>query len=61
MENPTKAIPLVYTVKEVSQTLQIGKTLVYRLIRSKKLRSIRVGNKYLVPRDALVDFLNRST
>ena len=61
MGKPTKAIPLVYTVKEVSQTLQIGKTLVYRLIRSKKLRSIRVGNKYLVPRDALVDFLNRST
>ena len=61
MDKPTKAIPLVYTVKEVSQTHQIGKTLVYRLIRSKKLRSIRVGNKYLVPRDALVDFLNRST
>ena len=61
MKKNFNELPLALKVKEVSEELQVGKGLVYRLIRSKKLRSIRMGNKYLVPRDALVDFLNRST
>lgn len=43
MENSTKTEPLAYTVSEVSQTLRIGKALVYRLIRSERLKKPSCG------------------
>lgn len=49
---------LVLTVKEVAKLLGISRNTAYRLVRSKKLRSIRVGRQIRVPRSALEEYLN---
>ena len=37
------------TIDEVAQRLKISKSLVYRAIGDGKLRSIRIGNRRLIP------------
>ncbi len=54
------SLPLVLSVDEVAQTLEVGKSLAYALIRSGRLRSLRVGHKIRIPRSALEEFLSAS-
>ena len=49
---------MVYEAKEVEPILRLGKNAVNALLRSGKLRSVRYGKKYLIPRDAILDFLS---
>lgn len=55
--NDISELPLAMTVAEVSIVLRIGRSKAYQLIRSKKLRSIRIGRSIRVPRDALLEYL----
>ena len=55
------ALPLTLTVNELAEVLRIGRNNAYNLVRSKKLRSIRVGRKIRIPREALQEYLNSST
>lgn len=43
--------------EEVGQILGIGRNGVYDLLREKKLRSINVGRKILIPLSAIEEFL----
>lgn len=40
-------------VDEVAQLLGIGRTLAYQAVRRGEIPSIRIGNRYLVPKAAL--------
>lgn len=53
-------IPLALTVEQTAQVLQLGKSLVYEMVRSGQLRSLRVGRKIRIPRSALLEFLDCS-
>lgn len=53
-----ESLPLVYSVCQVAKLLDISRNTAYRLIRSKKLRSIRIGRQIRIPRSALDDYLN---
>ena len=48
---------LVYTVDEAAQRLSIGRTLVYSLIASGQLRSIKIGGRRLISRRQLECFI----
>ncbi|MGA1792107.1 MAG: helix-turn-helix domain-containing protein [bacterium] len=48
----------VYDVNDVMEALSISRVTCYKLIRSGKLRAIRIGNRWKVPRQALDDFLS---
>ena len=54
-------LPLALTVKEVAKLLGISRNTAYRLIKSKKLRSVRVGRQIRVPLSALEEYLNGGT
>lgn len=53
-------LPLTLTVQQVAKLLGVSRNTAYRLVRSKKLRSIRVGRQIRIPRSALEDYLNGS-
>ena len=40
-----------YTVTEIKNMLTIGTNKVYNLIKSEGFPSIKIGNKYIVPKD----------
>jgi excisionase family DNA binding protein len=50
----------VLTVKEVAEVLRIGKNAAYSLVRDNKIKSVKVGRKYLVSKQILLDFLGNS-
>jgi excisionase family DNA binding protein len=52
----SKAV-LVYTPAEVGELLNLSKNSVNTLLRSGKLRAVRFGRKWLIPRSAVHEYL----
>jgi excisionase family DNA binding protein len=50
--------PDLLTVSEVAQMLRVSKMTVYRLIHTKQLAAIQVGNSFRVRRTAVADLLD---
>ena len=49
--------PLTLTVDEAAALLRIGRGSAYALVRSGRLRSIKIGRRILIPASAIEDFL----
>ena len=63
MENKYRSLddlPLALRVEDLMPILGIGRNTAYELVRSGKIRSIRVGRKIRVPKDAVAAFLGES-
>jgi excisionase family DNA binding protein len=45
--------PRCLRVEEAARLLNVGRSTAYDLIRSGRLRSVKIGRRRLVPRDAL--------
>lgn len=52
---------LILKVEDVSELLSIGRNTAYELVRSGQIRSIRIGRCYRIPRDALADYIMKSS
>ena len=50
-------LPVTLRVEELMPILGIGRNTAYELVRSGKLRSIRVGRQVRIPKNALIEFL----
>ena len=51
-------IALVLTVDDLARILAISKNTAYELVRSRKIRSVKIGRTYRIPRSALQEYLN---
>ena len=49
--------PMTLTVDEAAAILRIGRGSAYALVRSGRLRSIKIGRRILIPASAIEDFL----
>lgn len=56
-ENTLEALPLVLTVPEAAKQLRVGIGCCYELARCGRLRSIKIGRKFLIPKAAIFEFL----
>lgn len=54
---PLAIPPVVYSVEEAAKALRLSREMLYELIRSRQLRSIKVGRRRLVPVSALTEFV----
>lgn len=52
-----EALPLVLTVPEAAKQLRVGIGRCYELVRCGRLRSIKIGKRFLIPKSAIFDFL----
>lgn len=50
--------PMLYTVKEALGILRIGRSLFYELVKSKKLRAVKIAGKTLIRKEDLDAFVN---
>ena len=60
MENKYRSLddlPMTLRVEDLMPLLGIGRNTAYELVRSGKLRSIRVGRQVRIPKNALIEFL----
>ena len=44
---------IAYSIKEACETSSLGRTTLYRHIRNKRLRAVRVGGRTVIPADSL--------
>ena len=51
-------LPLTLRVEDLMPILGIGRNTAYELVRSGKIRSIRIGKQLRIPKDALVEYLS---
>ncbi len=51
-------LPLALRVEDLMPILSIGRNTAYDLVRSGKIRSVKVGRQLRIPRDAVVEFLS---
>ena len=60
MENKFRSLddlPVTLRVEELMPILGSGRNIAYELVRSGRLRSIRVGRQVRIPKNALIEFL----
>ena len=50
-------LPLSLRVEDLMPILNIGRNTAYELVRSGKIRSIRIGRQLRIPKDAIQDYL----
>lgn len=63
MENKYRTyedLPLTMRVEDLMPVLRIGRNAAYELVRSGKIRSIRVGRSIRIPREAVIDYLTQA-
>jgi len=49
---------LTYSVPEVCEALQISRTTLWKLVRSRRLKPVRIGRRVLFSLKAVEEFLN---
>lgn len=47
----------VLTTKELKEVLRIGFNKVYELLKNGDIKSLRVGNKIIIPKTAVLEYL----
>lgn len=52
-------MPEVLTPKEVRAFLRLGRNATYAALQDGRIRSVRLGQKFLIPKAALREFLDR--
>ena len=50
----------VLTTKDLYDILPIGKNSLYQLLETNIIKNVRVGSKFLIPKQSVIDFLNTS-
>ncbi|MEH1011726.1 helix-turn-helix domain-containing protein [Micromonospora sp. CPCC 206060] len=61
MDTTPPIVPRVLRVEEAARALGIGRSLVYDLIRSGRLRSFKVGSRRLIPASAIDEAITTLT
>ena len=54
---PNPSTGKLLTVREVADLFRVSKMTVYRLVRDRKLRAVRVGHSYRIPAQAVYEYL----
>jgi excisionase family DNA binding protein len=49
--------PLLYRVDEAAEALRLSRSVLYELIRSGRLRTVKAGRRRLVPVAALTEYV----
>ena len=50
--------PDIMTIEDVQSALGVGRTTAYKLLNSGKIRHMRVGKTFKIPKHFLVEYIN---
>lgn len=58
MTGTLETTKLTYSIPEVCKALQISRTTLWKLVKSRRLKPVRIGRRVLFPLRAIEEFLN---
>ena len=50
-------IPEIMTLRECCAILKVGKNTMLKLLHEKKIEGFRVGNRWKIPKESVVEFI----
>ena len=53
--------PDVVSPEDVQHLLHMGRNSVYKLLKEEKIKSIKVGKKYIIPKKSVIRFIDINT
>ena len=48
----------IVSVDDVMKMLHIGRSAAYSLLQNGAIRTVKVGRKYIIPKQSVMDFIN---
>ena len=54
-------LPLTLRVEDLMPILNIGRNSAYELIQCGKIRSVKIGKQLRIPKQAIIDYLEKRT
>lgn len=60
MVSTQESLPLLLIVGEMASVLRIGRNSAYQLVKDGNIQSIHVGRSIRIPRNALIQFMERT-
>lgn len=45
----------IVTIDEIMEMLQIGRVTVYQMLQSGRIRRLRIGKRYIIPKQSIVE------
>lgn len=54
-------LPLMLSVKELSEFLGISKSGAYELVKTKDFPVVKIGARVLIPKDKLIEWIDKQT
>lgn len=52
--------PDVVSVDELQEMLKVGRSIAYKLLKDNHIKTIRIGNKYIIPKKSVINFIDSS-
>lgn len=50
----------IVSIEDVMKMLHIGHSNVYKLLREKEIKHIRIGVKYIIPKKSIVEYIEKN-
>lgn len=50
----------IVSIENVMKMLHIGRSNVYKLLREKEIKHIRIGVKYIIPKKSIVEYIEKN-
>lgn len=50
----------IVSIEDVMKMLHIGRSNVYKLLREKEIKHIRIGVKYIIPKKSIVEYIKKN-
>jgi len=47
----------IITISDLTSMLNIGKSTAYSLLQNNKIQHIKIGRKYVIPKQSVIDFV----
>ena len=61
MNNMFKDYPDVVRIEELQEMLHIGRNAAYDIVKDGKIKTIRVGKRYIIPKASVINFLESAS
>ncbi len=60
MQNLLNNYPDILSVDDLQKILRIGRSAAYKLLKENRIKTLRIGNRYIIPKKSVINFLDIS-
>ncbi|MCH5296898.1 MAG: helix-turn-helix domain-containing protein [Ruminococcus sp.] len=51
----------ILSIEDIMEMLHIGKNTVYSLLKNNEIRNLKIGKRYIIPKQSVINFITAVT